>query len=59
LLLAVAGVYLSPLQALLDTVPLPATDLLLALGIGVVGWVIVRLTAAATRASRPAGATVG
>ena len=44
LLLAVAGVYLSPLQTLLGTESLPAADLLLAIGIGMVGWVVVRLT---------------
>ena len=44
LLLAVAGVYLSPLQTLLGTESLLAADLLLAIGIGIVGWVVVRLT---------------
>jgi hypothetical protein len=45
-------VYLSPLQTLLGTVSLPAGDLLLAIGIGLVGWVVVRLT------KRPVTSTV-
>jgi len=44
LLLAVAGVYVPLLQELLSTEALPATDLLLAIGTGVVGWVAARVT---------------
>ncbi len=44
LLLALAGVYLPLLQDLLDTVALPAGDLALAVGTGVIGWAAARLT---------------
>jgi Ca2+-transporting ATPase len=44
LLLALAGVYLPVLQDLLDTSALPAADLALAGGSGVVGWVAARAT---------------
>jgi P-type Ca2+ transporter type 2C len=43
-LLAVAGVYLPLLQDLLGTAPLPAADLALAVGAGILGWVAVRVT---------------
>jgi Ca2+-transporting ATPase len=44
LLLALAGVYLPVLQDLLDTSALPAADLALAVGSGLVGWVAARGT---------------
>lgn len=43
LLLAVAAVYVPVLQDLLGTSSLPATDLLLGIGTGVVGWYAARL----------------
>ena len=44
LLLALAGIYLPVLQALLGTTALPLADVVLALGAGVAGWVAARLT---------------
>jgi Ca2+-transporting ATPase len=43
-LLAVAGVYVPVLQDLLGTAALPAADLALAVGAGVLGWVAARVT---------------
>ncbi len=44
LLLAVAGVYVPVLQTLLGTDALPFADLAIAVVIGALGWVVVRLT---------------
>ena len=52
LLLAVAGVYVPLLQELLSTEALPAPDLLLAVGTGVVGWVAARVTRRVSAARR-------
>lgn len=43
-LLAVAGVYVPTLQQLLGTVALPAVDLAIAAGTGVIGWGAARLS---------------
>jgi Ca2+-transporting ATPase len=43
-LLALAGVYVPVLQDLLGTTALPAADLALAVGAGVLGWVAARVT---------------
>jgi Ca2+-transporting ATPase len=54
-LLAVAGVYLPALQNLLGTSALPAADLALAVGTGVLGWLAARVThTSPTRARREA-----
>lgn len=42
--LALAGVYLPPLQDLLGTQPLPADDAAIAASMAVVGWLAARLT---------------
>jgi hypothetical protein len=42
--LALAGVYLPVLQDLLGTTALPATDLAVAVGTGVLGWLAARVT---------------
>jgi Ca2+-transporting ATPase len=55
-LLALAGVYVPALQHLLGTVPLPATDLAIALATGFIGWVAVRLSRPASLSAR-AGCT--
>jgi Ca2+-transporting ATPase len=44
LVLALAGVYLPVLQDLLGTTALPATDLAVAVGTGVLGWLAARVT---------------
>jgi P-type Ca2+ transporter type 2C len=43
LLLALAGLYVPALRDLLGTVPLPASDAALAVGIGALGWLAIRL----------------
>jgi Ca2+-transporting ATPase len=43
LLLALAGLYVPVLRDLLGTVPLPASDTALAVGIGALGWLAIRL----------------
>ena len=48
-LLAVAGVYVPFLQDLLGTTPLPAADLALAAGAGILGWLAARATRPSTR----------
>ena len=44
LLLALTGVYLPVLQDLLGTAALPAGDLAIAVGTGIVGWIAARIT---------------
>jgi Ca2+-transporting ATPase len=43
LLLALAGLYVPALNGLLGTVPLPARDAALAVGIGAFGWLVMRV----------------
>jgi Ca2+-transporting ATPase len=59
LLLAVAGVYLPVLQDLLGTEPLPAPDLAVAVGTGLLGWLGVRATRRRSRGQASPGSGPG
>ncbi len=56
-LLALAGIYLPVLQDLLGTSALPAADLALAAGTGILGWMAARITRSPTRKAQPSPST--